>query len=82
MAQYSVSPAGEKFLIPEQRDWPAEFDRLTKLVEQARDENKEIVGFAVRVEDLTAEESIGLQEAGIGGRRRFGCGVFIPASGF
>lgn len=41
---------------------------------------KEIVGFAVRVEQLTAEESICLQEHGIGGRRRFGCGIFVPAS--
>lgn len=40
--------------------------------------DKEIVGFAVRVEELTAEESIRLQENGLGGRRRFGCGVFIP----
>lgn len=40
--------------------------------------DKEIVGFALRVEDLTAEESIRLQERGIGGRRRFGCGVFFP----
>jgi UDP-N-acetyl-D-glucosamine dehydrogenase len=43
MARYSVSPAGEKFAIPEEGDWPAEFDRLTKLTDQARDENKEIV---------------------------------------
>ena len=40
--------------------------------------DKEIVGFALRVEELNAEESIRLQEHGIGGRRRFGCGVFIP----
>jgi CRISPR-associated protein Cas6 len=40
--------------------------------------DKNIVGFAVRVEELTADESIRLQEVGIGGRRRFGCGVFIP----
>lgn len=39
---------------------------------------KEIVGFAVRVEELTAEESIILQEKGIGGRRHFGCGIFVP----
>jgi len=43
--------------------------------------NKEIVGFALRVEALTAEESILLQEKGIGGRRRFGCGIFVPARG-
>jgi CRISPR-associated protein Cas6 len=40
--------------------------------------DKEIVGFALRVEELTAEESIRLQEKGIGGRRRFGCGIFLP----
>ncbi|MBN2380512.1 type I-MYXAN CRISPR-associated protein Cas6/Cmx6 [candidate division WOR-3 bacterium] len=40
--------------------------------------DKDIVGFAVRVEELTAEESIRLQEKGLGGRRRFGCGIFIP----
>ena len=40
---------------------------------------KVIVGFALLAEGLTAEESITLQEQGLGGRRRFGCGVFIPA---
>lgn len=40
--------------------------------------DKEVVGFALRVEELTAEESILLQEKGIGGRRRFGCGIFLP----
>lgn len=40
--------------------------------------DKEVVGFALKVEQLTAEESIRLQEKGLGGRRRFGCGIFIP----
>jgi len=40
--------------------------------------DKEVVGFALRVEELTAEESIRLQDKGLGGRRRFGCGIFIP----
>lgn len=40
--------------------------------------DREIVGFALRVSGLSAEESIRLQEVGIGGRRRFGCGFFIP----
>jgi CRISPR-associated protein Cas6 len=40
--------------------------------------DKTIVGFAVRVSELTAEESILLQERGLGGRRRFGCGVMVP----
>ena len=40
--------------------------------------DKNIVGFALGVEELTPEESIFLQEIGLGGRRRFGCGLFIP----
>jgi len=39
--------------------------------------DKEVVGFALRVEELTADESIKLQEKGVGGRRRFGCGIFV-----
>ena len=39
---------------------------------------REVVGFALKVDQLTAEESILLQEQGVGGRRRFGCGIFIP----
>jgi CRISPR-associated protein Cas6 len=40
---------------------------------------REIVGFAVRVDDLGPEGSLRLQAVGIGGRRRFGCGIFVPA---
>ena len=40
--------------------------------------DKSIVGYALRVVGLTAEESIRLQETGLGGRRRMGCGVFLP----
>jgi len=39
---------------------------------------REIVGFSVIVEKLSPEGSIQLQERGIGGRRRFGCGIFTP----
>jgi CRISPR-associated protein Cas6 len=40
--------------------------------------DREIVGFAVKVRGLSREGSISLQEMGIGGRRRFGCGLLIP----
>ncbi len=43
--------------------------------------DREIVGYAMIVEELTAEESIMLQEKGIGGRRRMGCGLFVPYKG-
>lgn len=45
-----------------------------------RIKDKTIVGFRVLVSELTAEESILLQERGIGGRRRMGCGIFVRVS--
>ncbi|MBN2181880.1 MAG: hypothetical protein JW715_08185 [Sedimentisphaerales bacterium] len=43
MTCYSISPAGEKFPIPEENDYIAEFKRVESLVEAARNEGKEIV---------------------------------------
>ncbi len=43
-----------------------------------RIKDKEVVGYVVLVERLSAEESITLQEHGLGGRRHMGCGVFVP----
>jgi CRISPR-associated protein Cas6 len=43
-----------------------------------RIKDRRVVGFSLRVQGLTAEESIRLQEQGIGGRRRMGCGLFVP----
>ncbi len=39
---------------------------------------RRIVGFPLRVTGLTAEESIRLQESGLGGRSKMGCGFFLP----
>jgi CRISPR-associated protein Cas6 len=41
---------------------------------------KQVVGYAILASELTADESIVLQEKGLGGRRRFGCGIFVPAT--
>jgi nucleotide sugar dehydrogenase len=43
MTDYSISPAGEKFPIPEGEEYAAEFKRIRSLVEVARREGKEIV---------------------------------------
>ncbi|MHC4641371.1 MAG: nucleotide sugar dehydrogenase [Planctomycetota bacterium] len=43
MSDYSISPAGEKFPIPEQGEYASEFKRIESLVEAARGEDKEIV---------------------------------------
>jgi UDP-N-acetyl-D-glucosamine dehydrogenase len=43
MTEYSISPAGEKFAIPEQDMYAAEFGHVASLAEAARNEGKEIV---------------------------------------
>lgn len=37
---------------------------------------KQVVGYSLAVHELTAEESIAIQENGLGGRRKMGCGFF------
>ncbi len=37
-----------------------------------------VVGFGLEVSNLSDEDSLLLQQVGLGGKRRMGCGVFIP----
>lgn len=39
--------------------------------------DKEVVGYEVIIEGLTADESLAIQTSGLGGRRHMGCGVFV-----
>lgn len=43
MPDQSISPAGEKFNLPKQTEYAAEFRRLKKLADKARKEGKEVV---------------------------------------
>jgi nucleotide sugar dehydrogenase len=43
MPEYSISPSGERFALPTQEDYGAEYKRLQKLAATAREEGKEIV---------------------------------------
>lgn len=43
-----------------------------------RIKDKEVVGYEVCVAALTAEESLAVQEHGLGGRRHMGCGILVP----
>ena len=43
-----------------------------------RIKGKRVIGYALQVAGLTAEESVRLQELGLGGRTRMGCGFFVP----
>jgi CRISPR-associated protein Cas6 len=42
---------------------------------------KQVVGYTLLVSELNAGESINLQENGLGGRRKMGCGFFEPFAG-
>jgi len=43
MAEHSISPAGERFAIPQQNEYEAEFERIKLLAEAAKADGKEIV---------------------------------------
>ena len=43
-----------------------------------RVKGKKMIGFSLIIEGLNSEESIKLQESGLGGRLRMGCGFFGP----
>ena len=40
-----------------------------------------VVGFTTEVSGLSDEDSLKLQEWGLGGKRHFGCGYFLPCKG-
>ncbi len=46
-----------------------------------RVKDKQVVGFEVVVTGLTADDSVRVQEQGLGGRRKMGCGVFVRGRG-
>jgi CRISPR-associated protein Cas6 len=43
-----------------------------------RIKERTIIGYPIRISGLTAEESLIIQEHGLGSRRRMGCGLFVP----
>jgi len=69
--------AGELSFVPATRE-PWVGQPLRRVL---RIKDRQVIGYAVYVEYLTAEESLRLQEHGLGGRRRMGCGVFVPIVG-
>lgn len=45
---------------------------------EIRGAGQAISGFSLVLHDLKPEESLVVQHAGLGGSRRFGCGIFVP----
>jgi len=73
----SMGVAGELAFLPSND--PDRAGEPSRRVIRIKD--RRIVGFAVGVSGLTAEESLLLQEKGLGSRRRMGCGMFVRTSG-
>ena len=46
-----------------------------------RVKGRAIVGYALVVAGLSAADSLALQESGLGGRTRMGCGFLVPLKG-
>jgi CRISPR-associated protein Cas6 len=46
-----------------------------------RIKDKIVVGYGIRLARLNSAESLRLQEHGLGGRRKMGCGLFLPGRG-
>ncbi|MBP7676307.1 MAG: type I-MYXAN CRISPR-associated protein Cas6/Cmx6 [Thermoanaerobaculia bacterium] len=57
---------------------PVEGQLHVRKLREVRVAGRRVLGFAVRVEGLDPEDSVRLQSAGLGGKRRMGCGIFIP----
>ncbi len=77
MANYSIDPAGERFAIPAEDQYAAEFKRIESGVESARDEDKEIVvvmgvGFVGAVMAAIIADSVD-KKSGEAGKFVIGC---------
>lgn len=70
----SVGVGGEPGL-PVAEDGPRAGEPLRRVV---RVKGRAVVGYALVVAGLSAVDSLRLQEEGLGGRTRIGCGFFLP----
>ncbi|MFZ4570593.1 MAG: nucleotide sugar dehydrogenase [Bacteroidales bacterium] len=80
---YSVSPDGEKYMLPVKKDYDKEFQRLEQLVIQARKEKKEIVvvmgiGFVGSVMAATVADT--KDKKGRNSKMVIGCDLPSPRS--
>ena len=70
----SLGVTGSLCLLPSSD--PSRPGELLRRVIRIKD--KKIVGYAISVSGLSAEESLIVQERGLGSRRRMGCGIMVP----
>jgi CRISPR-associated protein Cas6 len=64
-----------KLELPRRSGGPHQGEPLRRVL---RIKDRRIVGFTVVISDLRPDASLQLQEKGLGGRQRMGCGFFVP----
>jgi UDP-N-acetyl-D-glucosamine dehydrogenase len=84
MSDYSVSPEGEKFAVPEKGEYAGEFKRIESLAKAARSEGKEIVvvmgvGFVGAVMAAIVADTVD-KKSGKGSKFVIGCQRPSPRS--
>ena len=81
-AHLVASASGENEFLDEVAERLHELDIPCKWIcgkhIELRDEEQVISGYSLVVYELNPEGSLRLQQEGLGGERRYGCGLFIP----
>jgi len=75
-----ASPAWDEARAQLIRHLESEYPKVTWEVRKPRTiriHGKQILGFEVMAVHLNEQDSLHLQEEGFGGRRAFGCGIFV-----
>ena len=81
-AQLVESSSGEEIFLADMEEQLREMEIACKLICGKRntvtDARQSVVGFSLVLHDLKPDASLQIQRAGLGGKRRYGCGIFVP----
>ena len=81
-AQLVESNSEEDVFIADMADQLREMEVACKLICGIRrtimGAKQSVVGYSLVLHDLKPDASLQIQRAGLGGKRRFGCGIFVP----
>ena len=81
-AQLVESSSEEEMFLADMADQLREMEVACKMICGKRHAvtgaKQSIVGYSLVLHDLKPDASLQIQRAGLGGKRRFGCGIFVP----
>lgn len=81
-AQLVESTCGEEVFMAGIAEQLREMEVFCKMIcgkrRTVKGAKRQIAGYSLVLHDLKPEGSLWIQQAGLGGGRRFGCGIFVP----